>query len=69
MNEKEKDDKRFEWLTSFIFERKWDGTIGRPSDWYIAGNYRHITKRMKGETLRGAIDTAMRDDEAPRGGE
>lgn len=58
----EADAERLEWLERWIFERKWDGTIGRPSDWYVAGNYRHIVQRMKGETFRDAIDAA-------RGGE
>lgn len=53
------DDKRFEWLASYVFDRKWDGTIGRPSYWQMAGPYRHELMKMRGNTLREAIDAAM----------
>lgn len=56
--ELERDAGRLDWIERWLFERKWSGTLGQPSDWYVASNYRHIVHKMKGETLRAAIDAA-----------
>lgn len=54
-----KDAERLDWLERHLFEGKWDGTIGRPKSWHMAGPYRHTLKTMHGDTLRKAIDAAM----------
>jgi len=41
------------YLEEAIMTRHWDGTIGRPSCWYLHG------VRLKGETLREAIISHM----------
>jgi hypothetical protein len=53
------DAERLEWLDRRLFERKWDGTIGQPCSWYMAGPYRHTLKLMHGDSFREAIDIAM----------
>lgn len=53
------DAERLDWLERHLFEGKWDGTIGRPKSWHMAGPYRHTLKTMHGDTLRKAIDAAM----------
>lgn len=57
------DAERLAWLEK-LFERKWDGTLGRPwrgVSWYLAGPYRHVVQTMRGETFREAIDTARKE--------
>jgi hypothetical protein len=54
-----KDATRLNWIEDNLFERKWDGTIGRLCDWYIRGDYRHTTQTMKGNDFRSAIDAAL----------
>lgn len=43
------------WLEHHVFERHWDGTIGRPSTWHIWSGSRHEVAKMRGETLSEAI--------------
>ena len=62
--EAERDSQRLDWLERHLFEGKWDGTIGRPKSWYMAGPYRHTLQRMRGDALREAIDLAMQADSA-----
>ena len=57
------DAERLDWLESVIFERHWDGTIGRPCYWSMAGPYRHTLQKMRGNTLREAIDKAAEEKE------
>jgi hypothetical protein len=52
---------RLDWVADKFFERKWDGTIGRPSDWYVRGDYRHTAHKMKGDTFDAAIDAARKE--------
>lgn len=47
-----------EWIEQALFERKWSGTLGESSQWHLVGSWRHIVHRMRGETLREAIDAA-----------
>lgn len=49
-----------EWVRRKLFVQSWGGTLGAPSDWRIAGDYRHTTQRMKGPTLLDAISHAPR---------
>lgn len=51
---------RIDWLERELFDRYWDGCLNRPSTWRMAGPHRHTLKRMQGESLRDAIDAAMR---------
>lgn len=67
--EAERDSQRLDWLERHLFEGKWDGTIGRPKSWYMAGPYRHTLQRMRGDALREAIDLAMQADSASGEGE
>ena len=53
------DTDRLNWLERHLFEGRWDGTIGRPKSWYMAGPYRHILAAMRGPDLRAAIDAAQ----------
>lgn len=64
--EAERDSQRLDWLERHLFEGRWDGTIGRPKSWHMAGPYRHTLQRMRGDALREAIDLAMRADSATR---
>ena len=57
--------KALDWLSAQIFERKWDGTLGRPSYWQMAGPYRHALQKMRGETLLEAIDAALAKEPKP----
>lgn len=52
------DAERLDWLERNLFDRKWDGTIGRASSWSMVGPYRHTMQKMHGETLRSAVDAA-----------
>ena len=54
-----KDAERLDWLERHLFDGKWDGTIGRPKTWHMAGPYRHTLQKMHGNTLREAIDAAL----------
>jgi len=47
-----------EYLQTRIFERKWDGTIGRPETWNMAGPFRHELVKWRGPSLVDAIDSA-----------
>lgn len=47
-----------EWIRRKLFVQSWGGTLGAPSDWRIAGDYRHTTQRMKGPTLLDAVESA-----------
>ena len=53
------DGELLDWLEAHLFERKWSGTIGQPSGWYMAGPYRHTMQHMRGESLRAAIRAAI----------
>ena len=53
------DSELLDWLEAHLFERKWSGTIGQPSGWYMAGPYRHTMQHMRGESLRAAIRAAI----------
>lgn len=55
------DAQRLDWLERRLFEGKWTGTIGQAKSWSMAGPYRHTLQQMRGETLRAAIDQAMKD--------
>jgi hypothetical protein len=55
------DSARLEWLTSVLFDRHWDGGIGKLPTWRIVSNYRHVMHHMKGDTMREAIDVAIRE--------
>ena len=48
-----------DYLESNVFDGKWDGTIGRPKSWRMAGSYRHELEKWRGNTLRDAISGAM----------
>lgn len=50
--------KALEWIRRKLFVQSWGGTLGAPSDWRIAGDYRHTTQRMKGPTLLDAVESA-----------
>ena len=52
------DSDRLDWLERHLFDSHWDGTIGRPKEWRMAGPYRHTLVKMRGNTLREAIDRA-----------
>lgn len=56
------DAERLEWLERWLFEKRWNGVIGSGSqtDWTMAGNWRHITVKMRGQTFRAAIDAARK---------
>jgi hypothetical protein len=58
------DDERFAWLERRLFESKWNGVIdnGKVVSWYMAGPYRHELQKMRGNTLREAIDHAIKVD-------
>jgi hypothetical protein len=61
-----RDAARYRWLAE-LFERKWDGTIGRPSTYHLRGDYRHVIGRLSGVTLDAAIDAAMQHSPAKEG--
>jgi hypothetical protein len=50
-----------DWLERNLFERKWEGTLGKRCFWYMRGDYRHTMQRFEGETLRNAIRAARKD--------
>ena len=50
-----------DWLETWLFDRKWDGTIGRPSYWQMAGPYRHTLMKMRGECLKEAVEAASKE--------
>ena len=52
----------FEWLERKVFEGKWDGTLGAPKSWHMAGPYRHELVKMRGNTLLEAIYNAMKEE-------
>lgn len=52
----EADSARLDWLERELFDRKWDGCLQHESTWHMAGPYRHALAKMRGETLRAAID-------------
>lgn len=56
------DAKFLDWLSTNLFERKWDGTIGNPCEWHLRGDWRHTLQRMKGPDIRAAITQAMQQD-------
>lgn len=62
--EQAEDSAMLDWLEKNLFERKWGGTIGAPSEFYVRGDFRHTTQKMRGETLREAIRAAMSNREA-----
>jgi uncharacterized small protein (DUF1192 family) len=53
---------RLDWVAEKFFERKWDGTINRPCNWYLRGDYRHTAHKMKGDTFDAAIDSARKGE-------
>ena len=58
----EKANDAFEWLERKVFEGKWDGTLGAPKSWHMAGPYRHELVKMRGNTLLEAIYNAMKEE-------
>ncbi len=52
------DAERLDWLERHLFTRCWDGTIGQPCYWQMAGPYRHTLQKMSGNSFREAIDNA-----------
>ena len=54
-----KDAERLDWIGKHLIEGRWDGTIGRPKSWIMRGPYRHELQKLRGDTLREAIDAAM----------
>lgn len=48
-----------DYLERHVFERKWDGTIGRQPSWHMAGPYRHELAKWRGDTLLEAISAAL----------
>jgi len=61
--EAQRDAQRLDWIGRHLIEGKWDGTIGRPKSWVMRGPYRHKLQAMSGNTLREAIDAAMKEGE------
>jgi len=61
--ELEADAKRLEFVESRLFGKSWNGVIdsGSRTDWRIASDYLHTTRKMVGHTFRDAIDNAMKD--------
>lgn len=53
------DSRRLDWMELNLFERKWGGTLGQSYDWYVRGDFRHTTQRMRGNDFRAAVDAAM----------
>ena len=58
-----RDAERLDWVERNLIEGKWDGTIGRSKSWHMVGPYRHTLQAMSGDTLREAIDAAMKEGE------
>lgn len=58
----DEDAKFLDWLSTHLFERKWDGTIGNPCEWHLRGDWRHTLQRMKGPDIRAAITQAMQQE-------
>lgn len=58
----EQQTKRLRWIESALFERHWNGAIdgGSRTYWRLAGNYRHATAHMVGDTFDEAVDAALR---------
>jgi multidrug efflux pump subunit AcrA (membrane-fusion protein) len=56
--EAREDTTRLEELGTSLFTYHWDGTIGRPMTWHIAGPWRHFVAHMRGHNFREAIDRA-----------
>jgi len=50
-------ERRWQWVEA-LFDGKWNGTIGRPKDWNLRGDWRHIVQPLNGNTLAEAIDAA-----------
>jgi hypothetical protein len=65
--EAQKDAQRLDRIETALFARSWNGVIdsGSRYDWRIAGDFRHTTARMVGETFREAIDAALTPKEQP----
>jgi hypothetical protein len=61
--ELEADAKRLEFVEVRLFGKSWNGVIdsGSRTDWRIASDYRHTTRKMVGHTFRDAIDNAMKE--------
>jgi hypothetical protein len=61
--ELEADAKRLEFVESRLFGKSWNGVIdsGSRTDWRIASDHRHITRKMVGHTFRDALDNAMKE--------
>ena len=51
------DSDRIDWLEKWVFERHWDGTLGRPCSYRT---WRPPITEMRGNNLREAIDVAMK---------
>lgn len=49
--------RRNDWFSA-LFERKWNGVVGSGSKYFyeLRGDWRHIVKRLEGETLDIAVD-------------
>lgn len=58
--EQSEDTQLLDWLEQNLFERKWGGTLGQPSEFFVRGDYRHTTQKMRGESLREAIRAARK---------
>lgn len=61
------DTQRLDWLERTLFDRHWDGCLNHPSTWRMVGPYRHTLQKMRGETLREAIDAVIRAGRGGRG--
>jgi hypothetical protein len=61
--ELEADAKRLEFVESRLFGKSWNGVIdsGSRTDWRVASDHRHITRKMVGHTFRDALDNAMKE--------
>lgn len=54
-----RDTARLEWIETHLFVHSWSGAIGSLWNWSIAGDWRHTVQKMRGNTVRDAIDAAM----------
>ena len=61
----ERDARRISYLEVHVFDGHWDGTIGRPKSWRMAGPYRHELMKWQGNDLRAAIDAALAQEPKP----
>lgn len=58
-------EKAFAYLEAHVFELKWDGTLGRPFTWHMAGPYRHELAKWKGDSLIDALSSLVVERREP----